>query len=156
LNNEGVDIIFPRIRKGIAPVVSTVILAAVVIAVGGAVWSYAQGASTVIANNYVNDTLGLVDDIIERFDIEHAMYRFENNSLKIWIYNFGDVDIIIDVYVTANSTINKSCFGEGVSSQSVGMVVFDFSSDPLESLVSIVIKAHSRRQNNAYWTYVVP
>ena len=61
-----------RKRRGLTPVISVIILSAVVIAVGGAVWSYAQSAATVIANNYVNDTLSLLYEVTERFYVEHV------------------------------------------------------------------------------------
>lgn len=148
--------IYPRRRMGLTPVISAVILTAAVLTIGGGLWYYAIGATSVIADKYANDTLSLVDDIIERYDIEHARYRSQNDSLKVWIYNYGEVDIIVDVYVTANSTINKSQFGVEISSGSIGTVSFNFTSSPLISQTDVAIKAHSRRQNNAYWTYFVP
>jgi len=141
---------------GLTPVISAVILTAAVLTIGGGLWYYSIGASSVIADNYVNDTLNLVNDIIERYDIEHANYRSDNNSLKVWIFNYGDIDIVVDVYITANSTINKSQLGVEIATGSIGIVSFDFTSNPLESLTVVTIKAHSRRQNNAYWTYIVP
>ncbi len=146
----------PRRRIGLSPVISSVILTAAVLTIGGGIWYYALGASNVIADNYVNDTLDLVNDIIERFDIEHASYRSDNDSLKVWIYNYCEVDIVVDVYVTANSTINLSQFEVEIASESIGTVSFDFTSTPLPSETTVAIKAHSRRQNNAYWTYIVP
>ena len=148
--------IYPKRRMGLTPVISAVILTAAVLTIGGGLWYYSIGATSVIANNYVNDTLSLVNDIIERYDIEHANYRSENDSLKVWIYNYGEVDIVVDVYVTANSTINKSQLGVEIATGNIGTVSFDFSSNPLSSETTVAIKAHSRRQNNAYWTYIVP
>lgn len=148
--------VFLRKRMGITPVISAVILTAAVLTIGCGLWYYSLGATSVIADNYVNDTLNLVNDIVERYDIEHAKYRSDNDSLKVWIYNYGEVDIVVDVYITANSTINRSQFGVEIPSGSTGAVSFDFTSDPLPSQTDVAIKAHSRRQNNAYWTYVVP
>ena len=142
-------------KTGIAPVISSVILTADVLTIGCGLWYYSLGATSVIADNYVHDNLELVDDIIERFDIEHASYRSDNDSLKVWIFNHGEVDITVDVYVTANSTINLSKFEVNVTSGKIGTVTFDFTSNPLDSDTSIAIKAHSRRQNDAYKTYIV-
>ena len=149
------DILLNR-RIGITPVISAVILTAAVLTIGCGLWYYSLGATSVIADNYVHDSLDLVDDIIERFDIEHASYRSDNNSLKVWVFNHGEVDIVVDVYVTANSTIEKSKFEVEVASGEIGTVSFDFTSDPLPSDTSVAIKAHSRRQNSAYCTYIIP
>lgn len=148
--------VFLRKRSGLTPVISAVILTAAVFTIGGALWYYSLGATSVIADNYVNDTLTLVNDIIERYDIEHARYYPDNDILKVWIYNYGEVDVIVDIYVTANSTINESQFGVGISSGNIGTVSFNFTSNPLDTETIVAIKAHSRRQNNAYWTYIVP
>ncbi len=59
-------------RKALSPVISTLILSAAVIAIGGGIWSFSIGASTMIADNYVNDTLELVNEVTERFMVEHA------------------------------------------------------------------------------------
>ena len=54
-------------RKALSPVISSLILSAAVIVIGGAVWSYSVGAATSIADGYVNDTLNLSDEVTERF-----------------------------------------------------------------------------------------
>lgn len=140
-----------RSKRGITPVVATIILSAVVIAVGGAVWSYSQGAATVIANDYVNSTMTLLNEIIERFTVEHVSY--EAGILHVWIYNYGDVDVVLDVYANATGGVFSSSLGNTVSSKTIRCVNVSIT---LDSGDEVAIKVHSRRQNNVYYTYYVP
>ncbi|RLI08562.1 hypothetical protein DRO42_06120 [Candidatus Bathyarchaeota archaeon] len=140
-----------RSKRGITPVVATIILSAVVIAVGGAVWSYSQGAATVIANDYVNSTMTLLNEIIERFTVEHVSY--EAGILHVWIYNYGDVDVVLDVYANATGGVFSSSLGNTVSSKTIRCVNVNIT---LDSGDEVAIKVHSRRQNNVYYTYYVP
>lgn len=143
-----------RRNRGLSPVIATIILSAVVISIGGAVWSYAQGAATVNANQYVDTTMELMNEIIERFSIEHVSNNSDGNTLYVWVYNHGDVDIIVDLY--ANSTgVYLYTFETTVVSEDLVKVSIDFQSDPLVAGDEVAIKAHSRRQNNAYYTYYV-
>lgn len=141
-----------RRRRGVSPVIATIILSAVVIAVGGAVWSYSQGATTVIANNYINGTLDLLKEVTERYAIEHVSNSSDGSTLKIWIYNYGDVDLVVDLYADVNGTVN-STLGTSIDSGSLVKIDVSFEGDPLVSGDEVLIKAHSRRQNNAYYKY---
>jgi hypothetical protein len=136
-------------------VIATIILSAVVIAVGGGVWSYSQGAATVIAENYVDDKLTLLNEVIERFNVEHVCNNSDRSLLYVWVYNYGDVDVVIDLY--ANTTEEYGSFLEtAISSGDLAKITVSFSGNPLESGDEVAIKAHSRRQNNAYYKYYVP
>jgi len=143
-------------RRALSEVISTVILSGVVLAIGGAIWAYSLGATTAIADGYVNDTLSLVDEIVERFDVEHIQYHNISDTLKVWIYNYGEVDITVDVYITAKATIERYSYGESVLSEQVKVVSLDFTSDPLTMGDDVVITVYSRRQNVAYKSFIVP
>jgi flagellin-like protein len=143
-----------RRNRGLSPVIATIILSAVVISIGGAIWSYAQGAATVNANQYVDNTMELMNEVIERFAIEHVSNSSDGNTLYVWVYNHGDVDVVVDVY--ANSTgVYLSTLETTLVSEDLVKVSIDFQSDPLTAGDEVAIKAHSRRQNNAYYTYYV-
>jgi len=144
-----------RRSRGVTPVIATIILSAVVIAVGGAIWSYAQGATTVIANDYVNGTLDLLNEVIERFTIEHVSNNSARDILYVWIYNYGEVDVIIDLYANSTSSYN-STFGTPITSGELVKIEISFEQIPLSSGDEVALKAHSRRQNNVYQTYYVP
>ncbi len=141
--------------RGITPVIATIILSAVVIAVGGAVWSYAQGAATVFANDYVNNTFTLLNEVIERFTIEHVCNSSDLNYLYVWIYNYGEIDIVIDLYANTTDEFG-STLETAISEGELVKITVSFVGDPLESGDEVAIKAHSRRQNNAYYKYYIP
>lgn len=144
-----------RRSRGVSPVIATIILSAAVITIGAAVWNYSQGAATVIANDYVNGTLSLLNEVIERFKIEHVCSNSDRSLHYVWIYNYGEVDIVIDLY--ANSTDEYgSTFETAISSGDLAKITVSFTGNPLESGDEVAIKAHSRRQNNAYYKYYVP
>ena len=142
-----------RNKRGITPVVATIILSAVVIAVGGAVWSYSKGASTVIANDYVNGTMTLLKEVIERFTVEHVSNSSDGKTLKVWIYNYGDVDVIVDVYANVTGGAFNSTLEKEVASKALVEVEVSFQGDPLQQGEEVAIKVHSRRQINVYYKY---
>jgi len=144
-------------RRGISPVIATIILSAVVLTIGSAVWSYAQGASTVIATGYVNDTLTIMKEVTERFTVEHVSNNTARTSLYVWVYNYGEVDITVDVY--ANVTSSSICYSTDTNDP-LEIAAGGFAKATITiSAISgdeIAIKAHSRRQNNAYYMYYMP
>jgi hypothetical protein len=147
-----------RRRAALSEVISAVILAGVVLAVGGAVWSYSVGASTVIAEDYVNDTLSLLNEVTERFVVEHVSYDSGTNKLSVWVYNYGEQKIIVDTYAnvtTATTSFQDSTSGTVVhKGESIEAVITLSQTVASEDRVSI--KVYSRRQNFAYKTYFIP
>ena len=142
-----------RDRRGISPVITSVILAAAVITIGASIWSFTQGATTVIADNYVDGIMSLMNEGIERFTIEHVSYYTPNNTLQVWIYNYGDNDITVDVYVNVTGGAFESKMENNVSSKAIVKVSISIT---IASGSEVAIKAASRRGNNAYYTYLKP
>ena len=73
-------------RRAISPVISAVILSAAVIAIGGTVWFYSQGAMAVTAEDYVEGVVKMTDVISERFIIEMVWY----DSVSVTVEEIGD------------------------------------------------------------------
>ena len=141
-------------RPGIAPVVSTIILSATLLIIGGAIWSYTNSASQVLASDYVNETNRLIYEISERFTIEHVSNNTDCSQLNITLYNYGSVNVTLDVYASIDGTTyssnpsNPTKIAEGER----GFVLITIEAEKGDS---VGIKAHSRRQNDAYYTYIV-
>jgi hypothetical protein len=96
----------------------------------------------------------LMNEITERFTVEHVSNSSDGNTLYVWVYNHGDMEIVVDVY--ANSTeIYVHTLETTVVSEDLVKVSIDFQSNPLMAGDEVAIKTHSRRQNNAYYTYFV-
>jgi len=98
-------------RKALSPVISSLILSAAVIAIGGGLWSYSAGAATVVADSYVNDTLELVNEVTERFVVEHVTIDAAKDTLSVWVYNYGSQQINVDIDVKDGDTIIGSTLG---------------------------------------------
>ncbi|MCW4050436.1 MAG: hypothetical protein NWE89_11950, partial [Candidatus Bathyarchaeota archaeon] len=60
--------------RALSAVISAIILSAVVMAVGGAIWAFSQGAMTITAEDYAEAVINMTDVISERFIIEMVSY----------------------------------------------------------------------------------
>ncbi len=144
-----------KVRSGISPVISNLILSAAVLSIGGMIWSFSLGASTTTADIYVNDTLDMLNEMKERFDVENVSYDTTVDELRIWVYNYGEVDINVDIYASLNSTISRLSQSNFIVAGNTTQVDIDFTSDPISPQEQVAIKVYSRRQNVAYYTFYV-
>jgi len=139
----------------LSPVIATIIISAAVLAIGSGLWAFAQGASTVIAEDYVNDTLSLVDDITERFIVEWVSNSTNGDTLTVWVYNYGDVNVVVDVYVDVDDGNSGSTIGTEIIAGDYAKIDVSFAGDPLQKGDEVSIKVYSRRQNSAYHLYYI-
>jgi len=140
--------------RAFSPVISAVILSTVVLAVGGAVWAFSQGAMIITAEDYAEAVINMTDTISERFIVEHVSNNSVGSLLYVWVFNYGDVDI--DIKVNVGSIIYPENSNDWISLASGEMVPID----PIEVILTkgeeLNIKTCSRRGNNAYYRYLVP
>ena len=146
---------YSRKRRGVSPVISSIILSAVVLAVGGSIWFFAQSAATVIAEDYIDEILTLRDEATERFTVEHVANNSDCTELYVWIYNYGDVNVTVDSYAFIGN-ITYSTNQDTPSTIGKNELVLETIAISAQSGEEIAIKVHSRSQNNAYSTYIVP
>ena len=138
-------------RRAISPVIAALILSAVVMAVGGAVWSFSQGAMTITAEDYAEAVINMTETISERFIIEHVNHSA--TELSVWIYNYGDVDIEVKIqYEGVTEPAGSDDWIEVASKDLKHVRITDFNSAPRE----LNVNAYSKRGNNAYYRYLVP
>lgn len=136
-----------------ASVISAIMLSAVVLAVGCAVWFYAQGAATIVSGDYVKGVMSLVSEVSERFTVEHVSFTrlgSEVGTLHVWIYNYGGVDVIVRVHANIGGVESNLSL---VKSKAVEKV--DISLNAV-SRSEVAIKVASGRGNNVYYRYLVP
>ena len=131
--------------RAVSPVISAIIISAVVMAVGGAVWAYSQGAMTITAENYAEAIINTTDTISERFIIEHV--KNSETELSVWIFNYGDVDIEVKI----TNPENENDWEKVVSGE---LKKIDIAYTISGTEVGINVK--SRRDNDAYYRFVVP
>jgi hypothetical protein len=126
-----------------------------VMMIGGLIWTYSMGASTLSTEDYVNDTMSLVNEVTERFMIEHVAKDTNGNTLKIWVFNYGDVSIIVDAYVEVSDGNSGQFIETFVDIGEVILVDVDFTSDSLDDEDYLVVRVVSRRQNYVYENFIV-
>ena len=140
-------------KKGLSPVISQIILAATVLTVGTGIWYFSMSYCSVTTDSYIDETLERMNVAIERFSIERVS-TINPNNLTIWINNYGEVDITIDIYADSENK-TSSIFNIGIPADKFKKIELDFSTDPLESGDNFQIKVASRRQNFAYMFFTV-
>lgn len=145
-----------RDHKGISPVLASIILSAIVLAIGAAVWGVTQSATGVMADSYYREVNASINRIKERFTVEHI--GFENSTqevLKVWVYNHGQVDINVDVYIEgggssigSNQSLTLIPAGELVR---IDVIVTNVTKD-----MSVGVEVASFRGNMIYETTQIP
>jgi len=135
-------------RRAFSPVIAALILSTVVIAVGGAIWAFSQGAMTITAEDYAESVINMTETISERFIIEHVGYV--SGELNVWVFNYGDVDIEFKVEIEGYTGPDEWI---GLASKEMDSVELNvFPSGPGEWNIRI----YSRRGNDAYYRFIVP
>jgi len=142
-------------RRGISPVIATVILCGVVLTIGISVWSLTYTIASGLQLDYYEEVEEMMNAVKKRFIIEHVAYNSTINKLHVWIYNYGEVEIeIIQVLVRGDAEGENSTVITIESGDLVGIDV------PLNASVgdelSITVVEGFRRQNHVYATYIVP
>ena len=145
-------------RRGLSPVIAAVLLSGTVLLIGGALWAYASDTATFVATGYIEDTIELTNEVTERFVVEHISYDSSQDELKVWVFNYGGQDIVVDTYAYVSSISNgefmDSTFDTSIDSGDNSMIIIPLSFS-VESGDEVSITIHSRRQNSAYETYYI-
>jgi hypothetical protein len=145
-----------RKRAALSEVISSVILAGVVLSIGGALWSYSMGAAGIMADTYIDEVLETMNTVTERFMVEHVNVSASGNELTVWVYNYGDTPISVNVTASLESegyniTVNDYQIGK----DRCWPIDLDFTSNLLQQGDDVAITVVSRRRNNVYYTHFV-
>ena len=138
-------------RKGLTPVVATIVLCGVVLTIGISIWSFTYSIARSLEEDYYENVKRQIDAISERFIVEHVSYDNETDVLNVWIFNYGTVDIQIDVYVRGDVE------GQNATAVLIPHGQIEMIRVPLAANVGdeLSITVMSRRQNVVYATYVI-
>lgn len=144
-------------RCGLSPVLSSLILCGAVLVVGISIWGFAYSAGTTIQWDYFKDMSGKIKTIKERFVIERiafANYSGEN-TLHVWIYNFGETPIEMDVYAyRASEILGSNLTGFTVRKDEVVEVLLRLQ-EPYPG-DRLVVHAITREGNVVYESFSIP
>lgn len=139
-------------RKAIAPVISSLIITTVVLAIGGVIWFFSQNATIIVADQYVDGVIDIMDEISERFTVEFVGYDGVESQLRVWVYNYGEVDTEVDIYAVSGLVSDSSFENEIMSGENLD-VCLDLAGISGEV---VTIKVVSRRGNYAHYQYLAP
>ena len=138
--------------KALSSVMTAIMLCAAVLVVGGVVWAYANGSSTIMRNNYFDEVVVRVDQAKERFMIENIFYD-DASTISVWIYNYGGLSVNVTVQVLNASGIISSQTGNLIS---IGEIVqIDVTVSSIYPGDNLIIKVISERENIEYEKYWV-
>jgi hypothetical protein len=119
-----------------------------VLAVGTSSWYFIYGVSNYLQTSYFNEIKEKVDEISERFAVEHAYYDQDSGILHVWIYNYGKVDIQISMYIyLAGSLVGQNATAVTIPSKSFMEITVPVN---VPRGNNIIIEVMSRRQNMIY------
>jgi len=142
-------------RKGISQTVSSVILTATVIVIGTSVLYYSHSVGLVLQRNYFEEVNAKIMKLKERFIVEHVNYNTSTKELHVWIYNYGDVTIQVNLYVYKNGSLVG--VDQNLTEISVNSLVErTIQLQSVERSDPLLIEVMTRRNNIIYEKYVVP
>lgn len=136
-------------RRAMDSVISAVILSGVVLVIGCSIWFFSQSAMTVTAEDYAESVIENTNIISERFIVEHVAYV--GSDLKVWIFNYGKVGI--EVKIQVGSVTHPQDWIDISAGGFAELAPLSYSAVPGDELV---IRAYTRRANNAYYRFTVP
>jgi archaellum component FlaF (FlaF/FlaG flagellin family) len=142
-------------RKALSPVISTLILSAAVLTIGGGVWSFSMGAASSTATDYTYTTTDMVHTIIERLNIELVDYDSTTQDATVWVYNYGSIHIEVDITVTIDGVDYFSTVTTGIDPKTMEDIVVEINLG-LDSDEMLSVKAETERENVDYEIYYVP
>ena len=142
-------------KKGISPVISSVVLTATVIVIGTSLLYFTHSVGLVLRRNYFEEVYSEIMKLKERFIVEHVNYNVTTGELHVWIYNYGNVTVNINVYVYKNGSLIGS--DENLTQVSTNSLVeITIPLQSVESSDTLLIEVVSRRNNIVYEKYIVP
>ncbi len=132
-------------------------MAAMVLVIGASVWSFATSASSIISTNYYEEVMESVENVKERFVIENTGVDSASNTLRIWVYNYGSINIAIDIIrVTGGNNISSQSVNIPISSGEVKVITLEPTEISLIRGLSVTIELRSSRGNKTYDSIRVP
>ncbi|MEM3186088.1 MAG: archaellin/type IV pilin N-terminal domain-containing protein [Conexivisphaerales archaeon] len=122
---------FRRSRAGLSDLVGSLLTVAITIIAGAAVFGYVNSQAGVSENIYGQSIGNTLNFLAEKFVIVDMNYSGNGNSLSIWLYNTGNINLrVVQVlvynssksfYMLYNATTVKSLSGTSCSASSSGL-----------------------------------
>ncbi len=93
LRDQKVQATKERTKAGLSELIATMMVVAITIASGFAVFSYVNSQAGVSAQQYGNTVTNSISSLGEQFVIVDANFTSSGNNVTIWIYNNGQINL---------------------------------------------------------------
>jgi len=147
-----------RDRRALSSVIGEIILCTSVFGIGTALWAFSRGYMSYEMTNYWQKVSVNIYGLKERFMVENVAFNStgtSSGSLHVWVYNYGDIDIQVNLYIFLNgSVIAEDVSGATITSKSI--VEFPFDLNEVSTSNELVIKVETLRGNVNYGSYTIP
>jgi hypothetical protein len=128
-----------------------------VLVIGAGVWGVASGASSIIQNNYYEEVMESVEKIKERFVIENLGVDSTLTELRIWVFNYGSIDLTIDlIRVTGGNNISSNSDSIPVAAGELILIDLEPTGISLSRGLSVTVELRSSRGNKVYDSIRIP
>ena len=145
-------------RRGITPVISSLLMVAVVIVVGMSIWGVAYSATSIMQKDYFEEVMESIYKIKERFCIESVGYDESGQpTLKIWIFNYGSTDVNLTlVSLSGGGNLENQVIDVSLSSGDIVKIEIVPAELILTSGLTVSVEVKSHRNNKAYDSLIIP
>lgn len=100
-------------RKGVSPIVSSLLVTIIIIVIGVAVFAWAMNVLNLSGESMFSIITFSSEKMKEDIVIEHVTFYYSNNSITLYIRNIGDIEVkIVDFFI---QDLNSSSELEHVS-----------------------------------------
>ena len=143
-------------KRALTPVISSIIMASIVIALSFAVLVWTQFRTSDYAETYGEKTDEEIARLKERLTVEHIFYHDFNNKITIYLLNYGTIEVNItrvsimreqDGYNKSFEITTLTLLGEGsgttadyLPSNREGCIRFDYGESLTEGKYFVSIK----------------
>ena len=94
-----------RIKKGVSPVIATIMIIGVTLVVGFATWGFASGAIGSLLQSQSETVSSDINNLRERFVIVNVNISLSRDKVTVWVYSNGRLSTeITDLFVGGSST----------------------------------------------------
>jgi len=148
-------------RRGVSAVLSSVLMAAVVVTIGVSIWGFADSAATLMKTDYFDEVMESVYKIKERFRIENiAVNITAAPSVQVWVLNYGDTEVnITSIKVSGGGNESYYYPHDNITELSPGEFRrFNVPQDTVEFRkgLNIAVRVESLRENRSYENIQIP
>jgi FlaG/FlaF family flagellin (archaellin) len=119
-----------RCRRGISNIIGELLVLAIVVGLMTGVIVFYNGLVNPIQQDYKSTAQQAEDSLKERFLIEDVQFFFNNASVKITIFNFGDISISIATVYINGTMLSPSPPSSLIGLNQSGSVVVNYGSTP--------------------------